>query len=44
MNVQQMLENMLNFSMQQHALKDKTIEELQKKVSENEKKASEQTK
>jgi len=34
MNVQQMLENMLNFSLQQHSIKDKVIEELQKKVAE----------
>lgn len=34
MNVQQLMENMLNFSMQQHAAKDKIIEDLQKQVAE----------
>jgi len=38
MNVQQLLENMLNFSLQQHAMKDKTIEELQKQNAELQKK------
>jgi hypothetical protein len=36
MNHIQILEQMLSFSMQQHIIKDKTIEELQKKVAEYE--------
>jgi hypothetical protein len=34
MNQQQILERMLSFSLQQHGAKDKTIEELQKKIAE----------
>ena len=37
MNHQQIIENMLNFSMQQHVLKDQTIEGLQKRIAELEK-------
>lgn len=36
MNQVQLLEQMLSFSLQQHAIKDKTIEDLQKKVAEYE--------
>lgn len=34
MNHQQILENMLNFSLQQHTIKDKVIEDLQKQTTE----------
>lgn len=34
MNQQQILEQMLSFSLQQHGMKDKTIEDLQKRVTE----------
>lgn len=37
MNQQQILEQMLNFSMQQHAIKDQTIEGLRKQVTDLEK-------
>lgn len=37
MNQQQILEQFLNFSMQQHAIKDQTIADLQKRVAELEK-------
>ena len=34
MNQQQILEQMLSFSLQQHGAKDKTIEDLQKRIAE----------
>jgi hypothetical protein len=33
MNHQQILEQMLSFSLQQHTIKDKTIEDLQKQIT-----------
>ena len=43
MNVQQLLETMLNLSLQQHVVKDKIINELQGKVAELQKQIEEKS-
>ena len=44
MNQQQILEQMLSFSLQQHGIKDKVIEDLQKQLTEVQKSATQSIK